>query len=176
MNRGEYIWQSPHLPDWRYDLSVLTDSLAAVSREQGLLSGRLADVGLALRDKASPVALTEDVVQTCAIEGEALNVASVRSSVARRWGVDIGVLAPADATSTALSTWCWTLQVVSGSIGRERVHFEAPPASRLPAEMARFLAWVNATGHYRAGAAWRATESSRRGAQHALRDSLSRDA
>src|SRR5690606_11701141 len=96
MKYGEYIWQSPHWPDWRYDLAALAEPLAAVSRAQGLLLGRLADVGMALRDEASLAALTEDVVQTSAIEGETLNVASVRSSVARRLGVDIGALAPTD--------------------------------------------------------------------------------
>lgn len=189
MKYGEYVWQSPHWPDWRYDLAALAEPLAAVSRAQGLLLGRLADIGMALRDEASLAALTEDVVQTSAIEGEALNVASVRSSVARRLGVDIGALAPVDrhvdgivdmvldATSNAtapltterlfgwhaalfptgysgisqirVGNWrddsTGPMQVVSGSIGREKVHFEAPPANRLAAEMARFLAWLNDT-------------------------------
>ncbi|QHS35572.1 Fic family protein [Alcaligenes faecalis] len=187
MTYGEYIWQSPHWPDWQYDLAALADSLAAVSRAQGLLLGRLADVGMALRDEASLAALTDDVVQTSAIEGETLSVASVRSSVARRLGVDIGALTPADrhvdgivdmvldATGNAMAPltverlfgWHASLfptgysgistikvgnwrddttgpmQVVSGSIGREKVHFEAPPANRLPTEAARFLAWLN---------------------------------
>jgi hypothetical protein len=55
--------------------------------------GRLADVGLALRDQASLSTLTEDVIKTSEIEGEQLNVESVRSSIARRLGVDIGALA-----------------------------------------------------------------------------------
>lgn len=187
MNDGEYIWQSPQWPDWQYDLAALAEPLAAVSRAQGLLLGRLADVGMALQDEASLAALTEDVVQTSAIEGETLNVASVRSSVARRLGVDIGALAPTDrhvdgivdmildATSNAMSPlsverlFGWhaalfptgysgissisvgnwrddttgPMQVVSGSIGREKVHFEAPPANRLSAEMTRLLVWLN---------------------------------
>lgn len=96
MKYGEYIWQSPHWPDWRYDMATLVEPLTAVSRAQGLLLGRLADVGMGLREEASLAALTEDVIQTSAIEGEALNVASVRSSVARRLGIDIGALAPLD--------------------------------------------------------------------------------
>lgn len=184
---GEYIWQSPHWPNWHYDLAALAEPLAAVSRAQGLLLGRLTDVGMALRDQASLAALTEDVVQTSAIEGETLSVASVRSSVARRLGVDIGALAPADrhvdgivdmildATSnakapltterlfgwhaalfptgysgiSAIKVGHWRddntgpMQVVSGAIGREKVHFEAPPAHQLEAEMGRFLAWLN---------------------------------
>ena len=70
--------------------------MAEVSRAQGLLMGRLADVGMALRDQASLAALTEDVVKTSEIEGEQLNAESVRSSIARRLGVDIGALAPVD--------------------------------------------------------------------------------
>ena len=58
--------------------------------------GRLADVGMALRDQASLLVLTEEVVKTSEIEGEKLNVLSVRSSIARQLGVDIGALAPAD--------------------------------------------------------------------------------
>lgn len=98
MNSGNYtyIWQRPDWPDWQFDLARLAAPLAAVSRAQGELFGRLADVGLALRDQAALSALTEDVVQTSAIEGETLDVESVRSSVARRLGVDIGALAPVD--------------------------------------------------------------------------------
>ncbi len=51
---------------------------------------------MALRDQASLTALTEDVVMTSEIEGEVLDVASVRSSIARRMGVDIGAIAPVD--------------------------------------------------------------------------------
>ena len=61
-----------------------------------MLLGRLADLGMSLRDQASLSALTEDVVKTSEIEGETLNVDSVRSSIARRLGVDIGALSPVD--------------------------------------------------------------------------------
>ena len=91
-----YIWQSDDWPEWRYDLTALAAPLTDVSRAQGLLFGRLADVGMALRDLASLAALTEDVVKTSEIEGEVLNVQSVRSSIARRMGVDIGAVAPVD--------------------------------------------------------------------------------
>ena len=58
--------------------------------------GRLADVDMALRAQASLDALTQDVVKTSEIEGETLNVESVRLSITRRLGVDIGALAPVD--------------------------------------------------------------------------------
>ena len=190
MNYGEYnfVWQSPGWPLWRMDLARLANPLAEASTAQGRLLGRLADVGLSLRAEASLAALTDDVVKTSEIEGETLDPFSVRSSVARRLGVDIGALAPADrdvdgvvdmvldATSNAQTPvtrerlWGWhaalfpaghsgltpiragawrddatgPMQVVSGPIGRQRVHFEAPPAERLDAEMARLLEWVNA--------------------------------
>jgi Fic family protein len=89
-----YIAQSD--PNRRNDLATLAVPLTGVSRAQGLLLGRLSDVGLELRAQASLSTLTEDVVKTSAIEGEQLNVESVRSSIARRLGVDIGALAPVD--------------------------------------------------------------------------------
>ncbi|MEM5317825.1 Fic family protein [Paraburkholderia sp. JHI869] len=189
MNSGEYtyIWQAGDWPQWRFDLTALAEPMAEVSRAQGLLVGRLADVGMALRDQASLAALTEDVLKTSEIEGEQLNVASVRSSIARRMGVDIGALAPVDrhvegvvemvldattssrapVTRERLFGWhaalfptgyaglsrinvgAWRddasgpMQVISGPIGRQRVHFEAPPANRLEAETRRFLDWLN---------------------------------
>ena len=98
MNGGDYayIWQADDWPAWRFDLAALAQPLADVCRAQGLLMGRLSDVGLALRDQASLSVLTEDVIKTSEIEGERLDVASVRSSIARRLGVDIGALAPVD--------------------------------------------------------------------------------
>lgn len=193
MKSGDYtyVWQADLWPKWRYDLASLAGPLAEVSRAQGVLMGRLADIGLALREQASLAALTEDVVKTSEIEGERLNVASVRSSIARRLGVDIGALAPVDRhvegvvemVLDATANWDapvsrerlfgwhaalfptghsgihpikvggWRddaggpMQVVSGPVGRQRVHFEAPPADRLEAETSRFLDWVNgATG------------------------------
>lgn len=189
MNSGDYkyIWQSNDWPNWHYDLAALAGPLAEVSRAQGLLMGRLADVCMALRDQASLAALTDDVVKTSEIEGEQLNVESVRSSIARRLGVDIGTLAPIDrhvegvvemvldvtancqtpVTRERLFGWHAALfptgysglsrikiggwrddasgpmQVVSGPIGRQQVHFEAPPAERLEAEISRFLDWFN---------------------------------
>lgn len=183
-----YIWQSNDWPAWRYDLAALAGPLAETSLAQGLLLGRLADAGMALRSEACLATLTSDVVETSAIEGESLDTRSVRSSIARRLGVDIGALAPVDrhvegvvdmvldATANALAPltperlFAWhaalfptgrsgltsiavgrwrddttgPMQVVSGPIGRQRVHFQAPPAERLAQEMTRFIEWANA--------------------------------
>ncbi len=189
MIRGKraYIWQAPDWPAWRYDLAALAGPLAEVSRAQGLLLGRMGEIGLGLRAQASLDSLTSEVVKTSEIEGETLDVASVRSSIARRLGVDIGALAPIDRhvegvvdmaldatercanplTSLRLFGWhaalfptgysglsrltvgAWRddasgpMQVVSGAYGHTRVHFQAPPAKRLEAEMDDLLAWVN---------------------------------
>ena len=189
MKRGDYsdIWQLGDWPNWRFDLAALAQPLADVSRAQGLLIGRLADVGLGLRDQAHLSTLTEDVIKTSEIEGEVLNVQSVRSSIARRLGVDIGALAPVDrhvegvvemvidatvncntpVSRDRLFGWhaalfpsgysglarinagSWRddasgpMQVVSGPLGRQRVHFEAPPADQLDSEITRFLNWAN---------------------------------
>ena len=98
MNSGDYayLWQAPDWPHWRYDLCALAEPMAQVSLAQGLLLGRLADVGRSLRDEARLAALTHDVLKTSEIEGEHLNVACVRSSIARRLGVEIDAFAPID--------------------------------------------------------------------------------
>jgi Fic family protein len=76
-------------------LAALAGGLADVSRARGLLLGRLADVGMTLRAEASLAALTDDVVKTSEIEGEHLNVQSVRSSIARHFYTLNAVLAKA---------------------------------------------------------------------------------
>ncbi len=184
-----YIWQASDWPHWRYDLAQLVHQLAEVSHAQGRLMGRLADIGVTLRDQASLATLTNDVVKTSEIEGEHLDTGSVRSSIARRMGVDIGALAPVDRhvegvvdmvldatgnchaalTSERLFGWhaalfpggysglsrikvggwrddaAGAMQVVSGPIGRQRVHYEAPPSEQLVAQCTLFLEWANAS-------------------------------
>lgn len=179
MNSGDYIyiWQAGDWPNWRYDLTVLAQSLAEVSRAQGLLMGRLADVGMATRDQASLSTLTEDVLKTSEIEGEQLNVASVRASIARRvegvveMALDATANCNAPLTLDRLFGWhaalfpvgysglsrinigTWRddangpMQVVSGPVGRQRVHFEAPPADSLVSETQRFLDWANSASN-----------------------------
>ena len=80
---------------------------AIVAPDALLADNRLADVGMALRDQASLAALTEDVVKTSEIEGEVLNVESVRSSIARHLGVDIGAVAPVDRHAVVAQVMSW---------------------------------------------------------------------
>lgn len=189
MNSGDklYIWQQDTWPKWTYAHTRLAPLLAQVHHAQGLLLGRMHDIGLEQRDQATLRVLTEDVIKTSEIEGEMLNPESVRSSIARRLGVDIGALAPTDRhvdgvvdmvldatqqhdqalTVQRLCGWhaalfptgysgmtpirvgAWRndaqgpMQVVSGPSHRPRVHYQAPPANSLDAEMALFLDWFN---------------------------------
>lgn len=182
-----YIWQNEAWPNFVYDQSRVAPLLAQVHRAQGHLLGRMHDIGLDLRDQAAVRVLTEDVLKTSEIEGEKLNRDSVRSSIARRLGVDIGALAPADRQAdgvvdmvldatqrydeplTVERLYGWhaalfpvgysslnrirvgqwrddsqgPMQVVSGPIHRQKVHFEAPPADRLDIEVQDFLNWFN---------------------------------
>ena len=182
-----YIWQQPDWPHWVYDHRRLAPLLGQVHRAQGHLLGRMHDLGLDLREQATLRVLTEDVLKTSEIEGERLDAGSVRSSIARRLGVDIGALAPADRhvdgvvdmvldathwhstrlTAARLFGWHaamfptgysglarirvgqWRddaqgpMQVVSGPVHRRRIHYEAPPAALLNAEMTDFLTWFN---------------------------------
>ncbi len=144
-------------------------------------------LGFKIREETVLRALTDDVLKTSEIEGEILEPDQVRSSLARRLGVDIGGLTPADRnvegvvemmleatqhydrplTPERLIGWhaalfptgrsamhpirvgAWRddrsspMRVVSGPVGRERVHFEAPAAARLDGEMRQFLDWFN---------------------------------
>ncbi len=182
-----YIHELPHWPNFRWDDKRLADQLAAVRHRQGRLIGRMEALGLMLQKEATLHSLTEEVVKSSEIEGEILDKDQVRSSLARRLGVDIGGLTPADRnvegivemmldatekyaeplTADRLFDWhaalfptgrsgirkitvgTWRtaesgpMQVVSGPEGRQRVHFEAPAAARLDAEMKTFLDWFN---------------------------------
>jgi Fic family protein len=184
-----YIHQLTGWPNFRWNSENLAEELGAVRHRQGRLIGRMEGLGLNLRAEATLQTLTEEVVNSSAIEGEILNKEQVRSSLARRLGMDIGALVPADrnvegvvelildatehydAPLTAERLFGWhaalfptgrsglrkiivgnwrteeagPMQVVSGPIGREHVHYEAPAAARLDGEMNTFLEWFDGT-------------------------------
>ena len=180
-----YIHDLPNWPNLRWSDEQLAQPLAAVRHRQGRLIGHMEALGFPLREEAVLQALTEDVIKSSEIEGEVLDREQVRSSIARRLGMDIGGLVEADRnvegvvemmldatqnyaqplTAERLFGWhaalfptgrsgmsritvgAWRtaedgpMQVVSGPIGRERVHYEAPASERLDADMSRFLDW-----------------------------------
>jgi Fic family protein len=182
-----YIHQRRQWPNFIWEAETVSNLLASVRHKQGRLTGRMESLGFSLRDEAVLQTLTLDVIKTSEIEGEFLDADQVRSSLARKLGMDIGALATADrhvdgvvemlldATqhySVALSEdriWGWhsalfptgrsgmyklkvgqwredttgPMQVVSGALGREVVHFEAPHSHKVPAEMQQFINWFN---------------------------------
>jgi len=182
-----YIHERTDWPRFRWDRASLETRLGAVRHLQGRLIGRMEGLGFRLGAEASLQSLTEEVVASSEIEGERLDRAQVRSSIARRLGIDIGALTPADRnvegvvemmldatqeyrrplTKARLVGWqaalfptgrsgmrkvtvgAWRndrtgpMQVVSGSIGRERLHYQAPAARRVQSEMRQFLRWLN---------------------------------
>jgi Fic family protein len=183
-----YIHELPNWPRFRWDSDGLAKQLAAVRLRQGRLIGRMQALGFRQQEEAVLATLTQDVLKSSEIEGEILDREQVRSSIARRLGMDIGALPAADRnvegvvemmldatqnfkdelTEERLFGWhaslfptgrsgmskiivgAWRddksgpMRVVSGAIGREKVHYEAPAAGRLVAEMKSFLEWFNA--------------------------------
>lgn len=185
----EYIYQKMEWPSFSWDEQGLGGLLAQVRFRQGKLIGRMEGLGFNLQAEAQLQTLTQDVLKSSEIEGEHLNPDQVRSSIARRLGMDIAGLIPADRNvegvvemmvdasqnyqaildAERLFGWhaalfptgrsgmyrivvgAWRnntkedpMQVVSGPMGREKVHFQAPDADRLEKEMKGFLNWFNA--------------------------------
>ena len=91
-----YIHQRPEWPKFTWDVAELANSLAAAWQKQGRLLGRMQSLGLPLQEAAVLKTLTEDVIKSSEIEGENLDQEQVRSSIARRLGINAGALSPAD--------------------------------------------------------------------------------
>lgn len=175
-----YLWEHDTWTNFRWDTDRLLSPLGDCRLLQGKLLSTVASLGFPLENQAE--ILTEETVKTSAIEGEQLDVRSVRSSVARRLGLSGGGVTAdrsvdglitvlldatrnhnAPLTEDRLCGWHAALfptgfsgmhrirvgewrgdapmQVVSGPVGRETVHFEAPPYARVPEEMTAFLQW-----------------------------------
>jgi Fic family protein len=183
-----YIHELQDWPRFNWNREGLAEPLADIRHRQGRLIGHMEALGFNLRQEAVLQTLTADVLKSNEIEGEKLDAEQVRSSIARRLGMDIGALKPADRnvegavemmldatrhydqplTAERLFTWhaslfptgrsgmqrirvgAWRddstgpMEVVSGPAGKEHVHFQAPQAKRLDAEMHTLLDWFNA--------------------------------
>lgn len=184
---SEYIHQLNEWPDFTWDYEAIQPILSTVRHKQGRLKGYMEVLGFALRNETTLQTLTLDVLKSSEIEGEILNSDQVRSSIARKLGMDIGGLIPADRNvdgvvemmldatqnykqslnKSRLFDWHAALfptgrsgmhkitvgnwrnnekgpmQVVSGAMGKEKVHYEAPQSDRLQKEMKLFLKWFN---------------------------------
>lgn len=185
---AKYIHQLKNWPEFNWDNNVLIPYLTKVRHKQGRLKGYMEVLGFALKNETLLQTLTLDVLKSTEIEGEILNPDQVRSSIARRLGMDIAGLVASDRnidgvvemmldatqnfdktlTKDRLFGWHSALfpsgrsgmhkiivgdwrdnnkgpmQVVSGPIGRERIHYQAPEGDTLEKEMIFFLKWFNA--------------------------------
>lgn len=183
----KYIHELKKWPNFTWDQDTLNSKIEHVRLKQGQLVGKMESLGFVLKTEASLQTMTEDVLKTSEIEGEKLDRSQVRSSIARRLGIDakglvrsprdvdgiVEVLVDAtqkynlDITSKRLFEWHAALfplgqntadqisvgkwrndsdgpmRVISGPIGKAKIHFEAPAAKDLKSEMNHFLKWFN---------------------------------
>ncbi len=186
-----YIYKNPDWPIFEWNSEKLLPLLSYVRNRQGILIGKMGALGFDLRNEANLEVLTQEIIKSSEIEGEILNRQQVRSSIARRLGLDISGLIHSernvdgivdlmiDATKNfeqdlnkeRLFSWHAALfptgqsglnkivtanwrndstgpmQVVSGALGKEKVHFEAPAATQIENEMRIFLDWFNLDEH-----------------------------
>lgn len=139
-----YIHQQVGWPKFRWDEAALAPRLADVRHRQGRLIGRMEALGFNLRAEAVLTTLTEDVLKSSEIEGEQLDREQVRSSIARRLGMDIGALTPADRNvEGVVEMMLDATQKFAEPLTDERLFawHAAPEAKHLSSEMADFLAW-----------------------------------
>jgi Fic family protein len=181
------VWQHPDWPNLRYDTALLAGPVSMARLEQGKVLGALAAVGLSEGTGVERELWIDEAVSTAAIEGERLDLETVRSSVMRRLGEEgagkrasrnidglLDVMQDAARSyrerldNDRLARWQSALfpggtsgihriavgryretdqpmQIVSGPVGKESVHYEAPPTAEVPREMAAFLEWWERT-------------------------------
>lgn len=182
-----YIYRQKNWPNFYWDESQIFNTLATLRHKQGRLLGKMSVLGFTLQEEAMLRTMTLEVLKTSEIEGEILDSDQVRSSIARRLGIENFGLVKADRdvegvvemlldatqkyqeplTKDRLFGWHSALfptgrsgmykitvgdwrgegdgpmQVVSGAMGREHVHFEAPEFAVIDQEMKQFLDWFN---------------------------------
>jgi Fic family protein len=189
MQTYQWIWQNANWPHFTFHADQLLSDLSKASK----MIGTLETISQSISVQESTVelvrVLSDDALETSAIEGETLRRSSVRSSIRRKLGLPIeqddkddrtdGLIAMLfDArnqiqeplTTARMQGWHAALfptgysglkkirvgqyrgleemQIVSGPVGKETVHYIAPPHSRLDIEMERFLRWVNTIGEH----------------------------
>jgi Fic family protein len=180
-----YLHEKENWTEFTWDNRKVMMMLAEARNQQGRLLGKMESLGFDLQNEAVLRTLTLDVIKSSEIEGEFLEIEQVRSSIARRLGIDIAgaveserhidgiVEMMLDATQrhdlpltknrlfgwhAALFPSGWShlykitvgdwrndttgpMQVVSGPMGKEKVHYQAPSSERIEVEMTSFLDW-----------------------------------
>ncbi len=183
-----YIWQQDRWPDFKWDADALLEPLSHLTRLHGQLYGHMSMLGFEDRTRSILTAMTDELTSSSEIEGIRLDHRSVRTSIARKLGIEEDGLLAEDhyveglvdvmldavhnchepLSADRLFGWHSALfplgrsgmyritvgewrrgtepmQVVSGAMGHEKVHYEAPASADLPAEMERLIAWSNTT-------------------------------
>ena len=183
-----YIWQRKDWHRFRWDSEALLKSLNRLSYLYGKLNGQMSMLGFNDKSRSLLSAMTDELIGSSAIEGISLNLDSVRSSIARKLGieeegvrvedhyieglVDVMIEAVSNCreplTEERLFGWHAALfplgrsgrykitvadwrkgeepmQVVSGALGHEKVHYQAPASADVPAQMAQLIEWCNTT-------------------------------
>lgn len=179
-----YIYEHKNWTDFTWNDKAINVIFGEVRLMQGKVIGQMNALGFSAKEEATLTALTMEVVKSSEIEGELLNYDQVRSSIARRLGINAAGLVPSnrhiegvvemmlDATQryslplTEQRLFGWhaalfptsfsgpykievgryrtgEMQVVSGAIGKESLHYEAVPSRHIKAEMDQFLDWFN---------------------------------
>jgi Fic family protein len=180
----KYIYQYSNWPNFTWDEKEILTLLGKVRHLQGKIFGQISTLGFSLKEETMLSTLTLDVLKSSEIEGEILNYEQVRSSIARKLGLEYAGMVHSDryvdgvvemmldATQNYLKpidderlfgwhaalfpigrsgmnkieTGCYRsgeMQVVSGPLGKEKIHFQAPPAYQVKFEMDRFIYWLN---------------------------------
>jgi Fic family protein len=181
---AKYIYEHPKWTDFSWQDKATNAIFGEVRLMQGKIIGQMNALGFSVKEEATLTALTLDVVKSSEIEGELLNYEQVRSSIARRLGINTAGLVPSnrhiegvvemmlDATQrhtlplTEKRLFGWhaalfptgysgpykievgqyrtgEMQVVSGAMGKEKVHYEALKPELVKTEMDKFLDWYN---------------------------------
>lgn len=179
-----YIYQSDKWPEFTWDDKAISETLGNVRHLQGKIFGQMQALGFSLKEEAILSTLTLDVLKSSEIEGEILNYEQVRSSIARRLGLEYAGMVHADRNVEGvvemmldatqkynepldqerifgwhaalfptgwsgmhrIATGCYRdgeMQVVSGPMGKEKVHYQAPSPKIVKEEMDKFLDWFN---------------------------------
>jgi Fic family protein len=180
----KWIWEHQAYPNFEYDREPLAPLLEEIKYYQGLLDGIYSTMNDEDLGKAQIEVFTQEAMNTSEIEGEVLNRDSVRSSLANKFRIDIGVKDKSTRTTDGLvevlidavsnlenpldekRIFAWhtllfpknenrlvdinvgkyreeEMEVVSGALGREKVHYVAPPPTVLEKEMQSFFSWLN---------------------------------
>lgn len=181
---AKYIYEYPNWVRFTWRETEINAIFGEVRNLQGKIIGQMNTFGFATKEEATLTTLTLDVIKSSEIEGEKLDYDQVRSSIARRLGINIAGLVPANRnvegvvemmldasqnyqkplTNKRLFGWHSALfptghsgmhkievaryrtgemQLVSGAMGKEKVHYEAVPANKVKEEMDKFLKWFN---------------------------------